>query len=119
MGMIFGPFRAAKYGGVNLSPKDDSAPKIEFSGRSYEGKMAGDGKFYSTATPKPGYIEFDVVADIDAYTNLQNMQDGAARAGVFTMEDGSRIEVNAMIDGDLIYDNGTISVRLVGRIRKQ
>jgi len=119
MGMIFGPFRSAKYGGVNLSPKDDSSPKIEYSGRSYEGKMAGDGNFYSTATPKPGYIEFDIVGDIDTYNKLQKMQDGASRSGVFTMEDGTQLEVNAMIDGDLTYDNGTISMRLVGRVRKQ
>ena len=119
LGIPGGPFKSFKYGGLNLHPKEDATPEVEFSGRDFDVKITGDDENYSEATSKPGMILCDCVMDLADYKTLSAMKDGSPRAGTATDANGNVLSINAAINGEMKLVNGVVSLNLAGKVRMQ
>lgn len=119
MAVVGGPFKELKFGGITLRPTKDGGAKYESSGSDYEINMSSNGDPYSVASSRPGYIQQECAFTPTEFNEFKKMQDGEARAGTATAQNGDVITLNCAIDGEHILDDGKSEVKLSGKVRIQ
>jgi len=118
-GIVGGPFRDLKWGGLSLYPAGEAEAEWKLSGFEYEHEMSSNQEPYSTAKSVIGYIQQECVFSPDEYNDYISLNDGTPRAGVATAPDGSIIQFNGAIDGEVNLANGRLTVRIAGKVSVQ
>lgn len=119
MSIVGGPFRDLKWGGLQFYPVGDVAAEWKINSAEYETSISSNGEPFSTASFVPGYIQQECAMTPEQYDDYISNNDGVARAGVATAPDGSVISFNGAIDGEVNLADGKITVRIVGKVKRQ
>ena len=114
-----GPFRDLKWGGITLRPTKDGDAEYETSGFDFEHEASPNGDVYSTGSARVGYIQQECAMTATEFIELKAMQDGEARSGVATCQNGDVLSINAALDGEIAMSGGKVTIKLAGKVKLQ